>query len=260
MAAFDFRPRSNTELLDASVEFTRSHFGILAATLALAQIPLLALTFTFPPSPSDPFQRLREQPALGIAIILASLWVQAVLAVTFVHVVDDLLHGRAASLPLALSRALRRSASAVAALIVTYLVLILWAMLFFFPVIWAYARYFAVVPAFAVESLSPFDAIRRSKQLAKGNNGRALALGLVPAMVAGVIMVIVQQGLLGAGVAFLTTRVVGAVLTIVLYPFSMVPAIFLYYDLRTRREGLDLDFGALPHPQPHPTTTPTAAA
>lgn len=254
MATFDFRPRSNTELLDASVEFTRSHFGILAATLALAQIPVLAVTFTFPPSPTDPFFRLREQPGLAIAIILFSLWVQAVLAVTFVHVVDDLLHGRQASLTTAVSRAVARSGGALLMLISAYVVMILWAMLLFFPVIWAYARYFAIVPAFAVESLSASDAIRRSKELAKKNNGRAIALALVPALVAGIIMLIVQQGLLGAGVGFLTTRVVTSVMTIVLYPFSMVPAIFLYYDLRTRREGLDLDFGTLPH------TTPTAAA
>lgn len=254
MATFDFRPRSNTELLDASVEFTRSHFGILAATLALAQIPVLAVTFTFPPSPTDPFFRLREQPGLAIAIILFSLWVQAVLAVTFVHVVDDLLHGRQASLTTAVSRAVARSGGALLMLISAYVVMILWAMLLFFPVIWAYARYFAIVPAFAVESLSASDAIRRSKELAKKNNGRAIALALVPALVAGIIMLIVQQGLLGAGVGFLTTRVVASVMTIVLYPFSMVPAIFLYYDLRTRREGLDLDFGTLPH------TTPTAAA
>lgn len=254
MAAFDFRPRSNTELLDASVEFTRSHFGILAATLALAQIPVLAVTFTFPPSPTDPFFRLREQPGLAIAIILFSLWLQAVLAVTFVHLVDDLLHGREASLTSAVSRAIARSGGAMLMLLSAYVVMILWAMLLFFPAIWAYARYFAIVPAFAVESLSASDAIRRSKELAKKNNGRAIALALVPALVAGIIMVIVQQGLLGAGVGFLTTRVVASVMTIVLYPFSMVPAIFLYYDLRTRREGLDLDFGTLPHP------TPTAAA
>ena len=256
MGSFDFRPRSNTELLDASVEFTRTHFGVLATALALGQIPLLALTFLFPPSPTDPFARLREQPVLGVALLLAALWVQAVQAVTFVHVVDDLLHGRPASLVAAVSRAMARSIPAMAMLIVTYVVMILWALLFLLPVLWAYARYFAITPAFAVESLSPLDAIRRSKQLAKGNNGRALGLGLVPALVAGVIMVIIQQGLLGAGVAFLTTRVVSSVLTIVLYPFAMVPAIFLYFDLRTRREGLDLDLGALPHPQ----TTPTAAA
>ena len=254
MAAFDFRPRSNTELLDASVEFTRSHFGILAATLALAQIPVLAVNFTFPPSPTDPFFRFREQPGLAIAIILFSVWLQAVLAVTFVHVMDDLLHGRQASLTTAVSRVVARSGGAVLMLISAYVVMILWAMLLFFPVIWAYARYFAIVPAFAVESLSASDAIRRSKQLAKKNNGRAIALALIPAVVAGIIMVIVQQGLLGAGVAFLTTRVVASIMTIVLYPFSMVPAIFLYYDLRTRREGLDLDFSTLPHP------TPTAAA
>lgn len=199
--------------------------------------------------------RLREQPGLAIAIILFSLWVQAVQAVTFVDVVDDLLHGRQASLTTALSRAIARSGGAVLMLIAAYAVMILWAMLLLVPAIWAYARYFAIVPAFAIESLSASDAIRRSKELARKNNGRAIALGLIPALIAGVLMVVVQQGLLGAGVALLTTRVAGSIMTIVLYPFSMVPAIFLYYDLRTRREGRDLDFGIL-----HPTPTPTAAA
>jgi len=251
MAAFDFRPRSSTELLDASVEFVRGHFGILAATIALAQIPILALTFAFPPSPTDPLYRLREQPVLALLIIVASVWIQATLAVTFIQVVDDELHGRNASLPAALRIALARSGGALVAMLLTYLVLILWASLFLIPVIWAYARYFAVLEAFTIEKLSPLDAIRRSKELAKGNNGRAIALGLVPALVAGMIMAIVGQGLLGSGVPLLTVRVVGSLLTIVLYPFTLVPAIFLYYDLRTRREGLDLDLDSLS--APHPT-------
>ncbi len=250
MAAFDFRPRTSTELLDASVEFVRGRFGILAATIALAQIPLLAITFAFPPSPSDPFSRLREQPVLAVLIIVVSVWIQATLAVTFIHIVDDVLHGRAASLPASLRLALARSGGALVAMLLTYLVLILWAMLFVIPVIWAYARYFAVLPAFAIERLSPLAAIRRSKELAKGNNGRAIALGLVPPLVAGVIMAIVEQGMLSSGVAFMTVRVIGALLTIVLYPFTMVPAIFLYYDLRTRREGLDLDLDSLAAPYP----------
>jgi len=59
-------------------------------------------------------------------------------------------------------------------------------------------------------------------------------------------MALVQQGLLGAGAGYAATRVTSAVLTVALYPFALVPGIFLYYDLRTRREGLDLDFGTVP--------------
>ncbi|HEY3564750.1 MAG TPA: hypothetical protein VGL96_07070, partial [Casimicrobiaceae bacterium] len=172
MASFDFRPRSNTELLDASVEFVRTHFGILAAPLALAQIPLLAISLAWPPSLSDPFLRLRQQPVLAVALSLAAIWVQAVQSVAFVHIVDDIMHGRAASLASALTRALSRSMSALLMLLVTYIVFILWAMLFLLPMIWAVARYFATFPAFAIEGLGPFAAIARSKQLAKGNNGR----------------------------------------------------------------------------------------
>jgi hypothetical protein len=246
MAAFDFRPRSNTELLDASVVFVRTHFGILAAPLALTQIPLLAIGLAWPPSLSDPFLRLRQQPVLAVVLSLVAIWLQAVQSVAFVHIVDDVMHGRVASLASALSRALSRSLPALAMLLVAYIVFILWAMLFVIPVIWAFARYFAIFPAFAIEGLGPFGAIGRSKELAKGNNGRAIALGLVPTLVIVTLMALVQQGLLGAGAGYAATRVTSAVLTVVLYPFALVPGIFLYYDLRTRREGLDLDFGTVP--------------
>lgn len=246
MVAFDFRPRSNTELLDASVEFVRTHFVILAAILALAQIPLLAISFAWPPSLSDPFLRLRQQPVLAVVLALVAIWVQAVQSVAFVHIVDDILHGRRASLASAFARALSRGLSALVLLLVSYLVFILWAMLFVIPVIWAIARYFAVFPAFAIEGLGPFAAIRRSKELAKGSNGRAIALALVPTLVVVAVMALVQQGLLGAGAGYAMVRVVSAMLAVVLYPFALVPGIFLYYDLRTRREGLDLDFGTIP--------------
>ena len=99
-----------------------------------------------------------------------------------------------------------------------------------------------------VEKLGPFAAIRRSKQLAKGNNGRAIALALLPLFIVGAIGAVVQQGLLGAGVDMRTIQTMVALVSIVVYPFMSMPAIFLYYDLRTRREGLDLDFGTLPLP------------
>ena len=247
MAAFDFRPRSNTELLDASVEFIRGHFGTLAALVALAQIPTLALTLLVPPNPSDPFARFREQPAVAIAQVVITLWLGVTTSVAFVHLVNDLIHGRPASLSSAIRRALSRSLSALLMVIVTYTVFTLWAMLFFLPFIWAYARYFATIPAFAIEGLSPFGAIGRSKELAKKNNGRALALALVPVLVFGFIVILVQQGLLGSGAGMRAAQIVSSMLSIVLYPFMVVPAIFLYYDLRTRREGLDLDFGTLPN-------------
>lgn len=246
MPAFDFRPRSNTELLDASVEFVRKNFGVLAVTLALAQIPGLAMGLLFPPSPSDPFAHWRNEFPLALAQVIIGLWLQATTSVMFVYVVDDLLHGRAASLGRSLRRAVSRSISAMVAVVIMYIVIILWAMLFFFPAIWAFARYFAVTTAFAVENLSPLQAIRRSKSLAKGNNGRAIALALVPVLIVVVVAAIIQQGLLGAGVGMRGVQVVAVIFTIALYPFAAVPAIFLYYDLRTRREGLDLDFDPLP--------------
>jgi hypothetical protein len=247
MAAFDFRPRSNTELLDASVEFIRGHFGTLASIIALGQIPITVLTLMFPPSPSDPFARWRATPLLAGLQILVTLWFGVVMSVAFVYAVDDEIHGRTASIASAMRRALARSGGALLMVVVTYLVYMLWAMLFLFPFIWAFARYFATVPAYAIEGLGPFAAIGRSKALAKGNNGRAIALALVPVAVFSIIVIIIQQGILGSGAGVRAAQIVSSIFSIVLYPFMVVPAIFLYYDLRTRREGLDLDFAALPN-------------
>lgn len=247
MAAFDFRPRSNTELLDASVEFIRGHFVMLASIVALGSIPTTVLTLLFPPSPSDPFARWRDYPVLAALQVVLTLWFGVVMSVAFVYAVDDEIHGRKASISSALGRSLARSGGALLMVLVTYIVFMLWAMLFVLPFLWAYARYFATMPSYAIEGLGPFAAIRRSKELAKGNNGRALALAFLPVAVFSIIVLIIQQGMLGSGAGVRGAQIVTSLFSIVLYPFMVVPAIFLYYDLRTRREGLDLDFAALPN-------------
>lgn len=245
MPAIALRPRSSTEVLDAAVEFIRGNFVTLASVVALGQLPALVLGVLWPNSTTDPFAVWRQHPGFALLRTAFLFLVIGCWAVMFVQVVDDLIHGRAVSLGDALRRALRRTLPATGAYVLRYLVMILWALLFLLPAIWAYARYFAVMPALAIEGLGPMDAIRRSKELARGNNLRIIGVAGIPVLLGIFVMIILQQTAVAMGAGGRGMAMVGAVASTILYPFMAVPAIFLYYDIRTRREGLDLDVATL---------------
>lgn len=249
------RPRTNVELLDASVELIRRHFGTLATVVALWQLPALVVNLLWPLDPRDPFARFRDDP-----LVASSRWVLLLLltggfGLMFVRVVDELLHGRAVRLDEALRRAVGRAVPATAAYVLKYVVILLWFLLLFVPAIWAVVRYFAVFQAMEIEGLSPLAAIRRSKEVARGNNGRVLAVAGIPTVLVWLVMVFVQRVVMAMLGGPRMLSVAAAISAILFYPFMMVPGILLYYDIRTRREGLDLDLDALP-----PSPSPSAAA
>jgi hypothetical protein len=258
MPAVELRPRSNTELLDATVEFIRTNVVTLASAIALGQLPGLVLGALWPPDPAHPFSLWQSYPVVAAARFLFLMLVWGCWATTYVLLIDDLIHGRPATLGDALRRALPRSLPATGLYLLKYLVIILWSSLFLLPGIWAFARYFAVFPAFAIEKLGVFAAIRRSKSLARGNNLRAIGVAGIPGVLVMVLILVIQQTATGMGASSRGLAFVGAVASTVLYPFMSLPAIFLYYDIRTRREGLDLDVTNLPSPSPTPS--PSAAA
>ncbi|HEX8849204.1 MAG TPA: hypothetical protein VF761_06725 [Gemmatimonadaceae bacterium] len=259
MAAVELRPRSNTELLDATVEFIRRHFVTLASAIALGQLPGLVMNALWPPDPAHPFAVWRDYPAIAVGRTVILLLVWGCWATMYVHLVDDLIHGRPATLGDALRRAIPRTLGATALYLLKYLVIILWTCLFFLPGIWAFARYFAVFPAYAIEGRGVFASIRRSKQLARGNNLRVIGVAGIPGLLVMVLMLVVQQAANGMGASPRALGFTGAIASTVLYPFMSLPAIFLYYDIRTRREGLDLDVAHLPS-SPTPSPSPSAAA
>jgi len=62
---------------------------------------------------------------------------------------------------------------------------------------------------------------------------------------------IIQQILLTLGGYSVLVRAIATLSATLLYPFAIMPGILLYYDLRIRREGLDIQLDA---------ALPTAAA
>jgi hypothetical protein len=103
------------------------------------------------------------------------------------------------------------------------------------------------------QPMTATGAMSRSWELSKGFRGKTLLtllvtvlLLVIPTMVAGIIAAIV--GLLGIS-SQLVILVLAGVLGIFVYPFMYVTLTVLYYDLRVRKEGFDLELlAAVPQP------------
>lgn len=251
MAGLELRPRSGTELIDASFNFVRANYAPLIGMVALAQLPFVAGSLFFPVAPDEIIRFWTAHiPEVVIGYIIA-IWVWAVMGCAFVLLTADLIEGKAPSVGSALARALKRWFAAGLVVVLKYLVIWLWACLLLLPALWAFARYFAVMPALAIENLGPMAAIRRSKELARGVNLRVMGVAGLPILAYIVFANIIQQTLLTLGGYSVIVRAVATLTATLLYPFAVMPGILLYYDLRIRREGLDFQLDA---------AQPTAAA
>jgi len=117
------------------------------------------------------------------------------------------------------------------------------------PGVWLFVSYSVAVPAMLLERIGAINALRRSFRLVRGRWWPTagvlligyLLIGILGALVTGVIMVIpslVAEGntLVGA----LGAVVGGTVGTVLTTPYSAAVVTLLYFDLRVRKEGLDL--------------------
>lgn len=251
MAGLELRPRTGPELIDASFNFVRANFAPLLGLVALAQLPVVIGTLFTPVAPDAVMKFWASHIPQVVAFYVVAIWIWAIMGCAFVFMTGDLIEGRPAHISSALARALKRGFAAGGVLFLKYLVLWLWTTLFILPGLWAFARYFAVMPALALENLGPLEAIRRSKALARGVNGRVMAVAGLPLVAYVVFANIIQQVLLTLGGYSVLVRAVATLSTTLLYPFAVMPGILLYYDQRIRREGLDFQLDAAP---------PTAAA
>ena len=146
------------------------------------------------------------------------------------------------------------------------------------PGVWLYAAWGVAPAALIAEPTSAIKALGRSFNLVKGNWWRVFGLLVLAAVLVGVITGAVTAPLqfgatFGSGFAdnpelvfsgtylALNTLVTG-VITAVTLPFTAAVVVAIYYDLRVRKEGYDLerliaDLGAAPDASTPPTADPS---
>jgi hypothetical protein len=220
------------------------HFILLTSVV---HVPWLILQIIFVGSAERP-----EDVLISLAIGMGTLVTYLLMSGFIIHMASELYLGR----PTDAFETFRRVGSRIprvfiAALIQTLAIGVALAF-FLFPAVYVTAVLFAVVPVIVLENKGVSAAFDRSRDLSRGVKWHVLAtLGLVI-----LIRLVLQFG--AALVATLIPmmaiqHVIAAAVGIVIYPLVGITEALLYYDIRIRKEGFDIEVMAS-QGAPAPTT------
>jgi len=237
MTDIALRPRSSTELVDAAFQVYRRDPMQFMLPTAAVYIPWLVVRLVFDLGVSG------QLPSSGqlIAMLALGSLVYTIVSGAVTVVASDVYLGRAPDTARAFRAVLARAVPLLVASIVTFVLVGVASVFFLFPALYPLARFFAVRQAVMLEGASAPAALSRSSVLSVGVkrhvlNTVLLVLLLALAVSAGVAMVL---SLIPSRVVI---NLIGTALNIVIYPFFGITETLLYYDVRIRKEGFDVEF------------------
>jgi hypothetical protein len=204
---------------------------------AIAYSPVLVMALIMPGfrDPATPGDLTGLIPMYLVTILSVSL-----VSGVIMHMGSDSYLGREPDVGRTIGAVAPRVPSLLAATLLTTFLMALGLLLFIFPVLYVLARFFPVPQAVVLEHKGPIAALGRSSELTKGRKGHILMTLL---LVFGIYLVL-SIGV--SMVATLTSNVtisllVSTLFSIFAYPILNLVSMVLYYDLRIRGEGFDVE-------------------
>ena len=240
MATYQLRPLSFGELLDGALVLLRRHFGLVLG---------IAVVCEGIPTAMDVYIDLTGGASLnsGLSLLDRLLTLVGSVLVTgaTVRVVSEAYLGRSPLFGDAIRFAGTRFGTILGANIMSGILTFLATLALVIPGIVVACGYSVAAEAAALESGSSSDALRRSWELTKGFRWKALGLGVVS--IGLILVVYVGAGVLGGvlggvmGGLDVVLAVIGACVSLLIYPVISCVFTVFYYDLRVRKEGFDLE-------------------
>jgi len=258
----EIRPRRATELVDASFQLLRRYYPQLVTVSAITMAPGVVMRILERDAMSDPQMMTANPGALFAVGLVAILCVTVCDAVLTIAVSDGYLNGEI-DLARAFSTGMRKImavflasffrgllvglaviVAGVGAVIITALkmpiLFVLVVPLAIWLVFYVLIRTFAIIPVVVLENIGANSSMTRTLQLSNSSAAHIFySLGLaffLYFVFSGIISVLGMTALNPA-----TAGIIGAVLIIPIYPLLTVVSTMLYYDLRIRKEGFDLE-------------------
>ncbi len=263
------RPLSVGEILDVAIKVYLRHAGTLFRVVLVVVAPIEVLnTLVFASALPDDLNRPAFAPAapgetepirpeelwttvaaFGVVFLLAILAGTIATAASFKAVADAYLGERPAWRS-SLRFALVRLHSLLWVTVLGGVLVLLGALLFVVPGIWLWIAFAVAVPVLLMEDVKGRRALGRSRRLVRGRWWQAFALVLLGYLLAGIAMTVLV-GLVEAtaftdlgesAVAYLAlSTVASTVASVLTTPFIAAFVTVLYFDLRVRKEGFDLE-------------------
>jgi hypothetical protein len=233
------RPRSGVELIDASFQFYRENFSLLLTTTLVAFAPIALVEY----------MQAQGNPAdVGTALVVRLVtWLFSSIAqAATILIVAERYMGNDITPADALRAVWARIGTVLYITFAYGLVVGIGTVLLVVPGIYFAAKYFAAMASAMVEGHGMSKAMDRSAALTVDSKLRIVGIFLVVFLV-----FLVMAGVVGAVVAMMTSTpgvsaLVVRLLMAVTNPLAFILVTLLYFDLRIRREGLDIDLMMAP--------------
>ncbi|HEY0150496.1 MAG TPA: hypothetical protein VGB92_00770 [Longimicrobium sp.] len=230
MQARQLRARRPGEILSAAIQIVRAHYKPLLLASAVFLVPgeLFVLAQPYRDSYTD---------ILDLILALAA-------STTVAMVVSDIYTGKEPDVRRSIEALFSRSGSVLAAGILQGIILLTGLLLLVVPAFIFYAWTFAMPVIVVLEGAGAYEAYGRSRALAKGNVRHVL---VTLAMTWASVVVLYFGTLLSinvvtefVGIYDLNLTLIDSAMRRLAHPLVSVVATVLYYDLRIRQEGFDL--------------------
>jgi len=245
MTSIALRPRSGPELLDAAFQFWRENFKLLCTVVAAAFVPIIVLEMLASAEPDSGIFALLARIGGGVFESMASAAVIAVVSERYM--------GREVTAGEALQKVWSRIGTIFATSFIYGLIVFVGLVLLIVPGFYFACKYFAMMPAVVIEGLDSSSSQKRSSTLTQGSKWRVLGLIVVAWIIYFVLLAIVA-GIVQTTMRGMTGIVATRLLVVPIYPFLGILVTLLYYDLRIRNEGLDLDLMLANETPAHPAS------
>jgi hypothetical protein len=262
------RPMNIGELLDRTFFLYRKHFIVFVSIVALPQLIMLAfglMQLAIRSAGSGIAQALWTLVALLVNLVVLSIaYAATVLALSDVHL------GKMASIRNAYAGTKGRLLKIVLVIVCASIGIFFGLILLIVPGIILGLAWSVSIPATVIEKEGPLNALQRSAQLTKGSRFRILVImALITVFTYIVTLVFQAPYIFIAGSSILkktyvipawaeALSLVGSFFSVsLLAPISTIAISLIYYDLRVRKEGFDLQFMmiSLQTSPPKPTET-----
>jgi hypothetical protein len=274
----ELRPLRIGEVLDIAIKITTRHFGALARIVAAVVAPfwLLATLVLMTTVPSGALFATPENPVFvdpeEFDVFVAAAVVVDILAVLLgflvsagcFKAVSDAYLGRDPDWKTSLKTGLRRFLPMLGTTVLYFLGVGAGFFALVVPGIWLAVAWWLYAPALVAERVGGPGALGRSFNLVRGRwwpTFAVLALFVIVLLVVDLILdqaiqSVVVSDFSSAFALVLLSAVAGILAQLVVTPFQAAVMTVLYYDLRVRKEGLDIELMAQAAGSPSPVRAP----
>jgi membrane-anchored glycerophosphoryl diester phosphodiesterase (GDPDase) len=270
MNAMELRPLSTGEILDRTFTLYRRYFLLFLGISAIPYILVLAVNMTRAFLVSGATSRsiqatlsLKPQPAvsdpnalfatigLGLVALVVAILAYLLTQGATVTAVSQIYLGHEITIGESFRRVKGELASLFGVVILSGLASFAGFVLLIFPGFYVMSRLIVCIPAALIEDLGPTDSLERSWGLTKDNAGRAFLIWLLyfVLLIAGSALIawpftigmLLSKNNPGMVLLFLELTQIGTTaVTVLIAPVLTISSSILYFDLRVRKEALDL--------------------